>query len=140
MLVPEEGVIIDRPDATTILGAGKILGETAAGTKYGIIEAVTDEEFGVWEYEIGDSVLQENGMLEPMTNYFIGRVEQPVFNNLSTVGLMMTDLRRNENGYANVLGLDWKLAYPFSLRRRSVIIKPTVDKLLNTGCSTRPIK
>ena len=55
MLVPDEGVIIDRPDATTILGAGKILGETAAGTKYGIIEAVTDEEYGTGESESGDT-------------------------------------------------------------------------------------
>ena len=111
ILVPEEGVIIDSPDVTTILGAGKILGETAGGTKYGIIEAVTDEEFGTWEYESGDTVIQESGMLEPMTNYFIGRVEQPVINNLSTVGVMMTDLRRNEAGYANVTGIDWKLKF-----------------------------
>ena len=31
----------------------------------------------------------------------IGRVEQTVFNNLSTVGVMMTDLRRVEAGYAD---------------------------------------
>jgi len=134
MLVPEEGVIIDRPDATTILGAGKILGETAAGTKYGIIEAVTDEEFGVWEYEIGDSVLQENGMLEPMTNYFIGRVEQPVFNNLSTVGLMMTDLRRNEAGYANVMGLDWRLKFmENALTLKGQIVHSTKDGMSGNG-------
>jgi hypothetical protein len=108
MLVPEDGVIIDRPDATTILGAGKILGETAGGTKYGIIEAVTDEEFGTWESESGDTV---SGMIEPRTNYFIGRVEQPVFNNLSTIGVMMTDLRRVEAGYANIMGLDWRLKF-----------------------------
>ena len=127
-LTPEEGLIIDRPDATTILGAGKILGEFSGGTKYGIIEAVTDEEFGVWEYESGDSIIQENIMLEPMTNYFIGRIEQPVFNNLSTIGVMMTDLRRNEAGYANVLGLDWKLKFmDNALTLKGQIVHSTKD-------------
>ena len=79
-LLPDDATIIDRPDATTILGAGKILGQTAGGTKYGIIDAVTDEEYGNWEYESGDSIIQQKGMLEPMTNYFIGRIEQPVLN------------------------------------------------------------
>ena len=134
MLVPEEGVIIDSPDATTILGAGKILGETAAGTKYGIIEAVTDEEFGVWEYESGDTVIQEKGIIEPRTNYFIGRVEQPVFNNLSTVGVMMTDLRRVEAGYANVMGLDWRLKFlDNALTLKGQIVHSTKDGMSGNG-------
>ncbi|SVC67659.1 uncharacterized protein METZ01_LOCUS320513, partial [marine metagenome] len=134
ILVPEDGVIIDRPDATTILGAGKILGETAAGTKYGIIEAVTDEEFGVWEYESGDTVIQEKGIIEPRTNYFIGRVEQPVFNNLSTVGIMMTDLRRVEAGYANVMGLDWRLKFlDNALTLKGQIVHSTKDGTSGNG-------
>jgi len=134
MLVPEDGVIIDSPDATTILGAGKILGETAAGTKYGIIEAVTDEEFGVWETESGDTVIQEKGIIEPRTNYFIGRVEQPVFNNLSTVGVMMTDLRRVEAGYANVMGLDWRLKFlDNALTLKGQIVHSTKDGISGNG-------
>ena len=134
MLVPEDAVIIDSPDATTILGAGKILGETAAGTKYGIIEAVTDEEFGVWEYESGDTVIQEKGIIEPRTNYFIGRVEQPVFNNLSTVGVMMTDLRRVEAGYANVMGLDWRLKFlDNALTLKGQIVHSTKDGMSGNG-------
>ena len=134
MLVPEDGVIIDSPDATTILGAGKILGETAAGTKYGIIEAVTDEEFGVWETESGDTVIQEKGIIEPRTNYFIGRVEQPVFNNLSTVGVMMTDLRRVEAGYANVMGLDWRLKFlDNALTLKGQIVHSTKDGMSGNG-------
>ena len=134
ILVPEDGVIIDRPDATTILGAGKILGETAAGTKYGIIDAVTDEEFGVWEYESGDTVIQKRGIIEPRTNYFIGRVEQPVFNKLSTVGVMMTDLRRNEAGYANVMGLDWRLKFmDNALTLKGQIVHSTKDGISGNG-------
>tara|TARA_Y100000590_G_scaffold229331_1_gene258664 strand:+ start:560 stop:1117 length:558 start_codon:yes stop_codon:yes gene_type:complete len=108
VLVPEESVILNRSENTTILGAGKILGEMRGGTKYGFIEAITDEEFGTWETESGDTV---SGLIEPRSNYFIGRIEQPVFNSLSTVGLMITDVRRNEAGYANIQGLDWKLKF-----------------------------
>ena len=94
---------------TTILGAGKLLGETKGGTKFGIIEAVTDEEYGIWEHEVGDTLVREKVLIEPRSNYFIGRVERAVFNSLSTVGLMVTDLRRKNAGYSNVLGLDWNL-------------------------------
>ena len=109
LLTPDEGEIIDKPNVTTILAAGKLLGETKKGTKFGIIEAVTDEEYGIWEHEVGDSLVQKEILLEPRTNHFIGRVEQPVLNSLSTVGLMVTDQRRNNVGYSNVLGLDWNL-------------------------------
>ena len=134
ILVPEDGVIIDRPDATTILGAGKILGETESGVKYGIIEAVTDKEFGVWEYETGDTVIKEKGIIEPRTNYFIGRVEQPVFNKLSTVGIMMTDLRRVEAGYANIVGLDWRLKFlDNALTLKGQIVHSTKDGISGNG-------
>ena len=111
LLTPDDGEIIDKPNVTTILAAGKLLGETRKGTKFGIIEAVTDEEYGIWEHEVGDSLIQEEILLEPRTNHFIGRVEQPVLNSLSTVGLMVTDQRRNNVGYSNVLGLDWNLKF-----------------------------
>tara|TARA_Y100000588_G_scaffold389585_1_gene492648 strand:- start:58715 stop:61105 length:2391 start_codon:yes stop_codon:yes gene_type:complete len=110
-LLPDDATIIERPDATTILGAGKILGQTAGGTKYGIINAVTDEEYGSWEYESGDSTIRQRGMLEPMTNYFIGRIEQPIINNVSTIGIMMTDINRKKYGTSNVIGLDWFMKY-----------------------------
>jgi len=131
ILVPEGGVFIDRPDATTILGAGKILGETTSGTKYGIIEAVTDVEFGIWESESGDTV---SGRIEPKTNYFIGRVEQPIFNSLSTIGVMMTDLRRVEAGYSNVIGLDWRLKFiDNALTLKGQIVHSTKDGISGNG-------
>ena len=111
LLTPDDGEIISKPDVTTILGAGKLLGETKGGTKFGIIEAITDEEYGIWEHEVGDTLVREKVLIEPRSNYFIGRVERAVFNSLSTVGLMVTDLRRKNAGYSNVLGLDWNLRF-----------------------------
>ena len=131
ILIPEEAVIIERPDATTILGAGKLLGETSVGTKYGVIESVTDEEFGTWESENGDKV---SGMIEPRTNYFIGRLEQPVFNPLSTVGFMVTDVRRNNAGYASVQGLDWKLKFmKNALTLKGQLVHSTKDNVSGKG-------
>ena len=133
-LLPDDATIIDRPDATTILGAGKILGQTAGGTKYGIIDAVTDEEYGNWEYESGDSIIQQKGMLEPMTNYFIGRIEQPVLNNVSTIGIMMTDINRKNYGGANVIGLDWFMKFlDNTLTFKGQLVQSTKDEKVGNG-------
>ena len=134
LLTPDDGEIISKPNVTTILGAGKLLGETKKGTKFGIIEAVTDEEYGVWEHEVGDSLVREKILLEPRSNYFIGRVEQPVFNSLSTVGLMVTDLRRNNAGYSNVLGLDWNIRFlNNALSIRGQLVHSSKDRTSGDG-------
>ena len=134
LLTPDHGEIISKPNVTTILGAGKLLGETKKGTKFGIIEAVTDEEYGVWEHEVGDSLVREKILLEPRSNYFIGRVEQPVFNSLSTVGLMVTDLRRNNAGYSNVLGLDWNIRFlNNALSIRGQLVHSSKDRTSGDG-------
>tara|TARA_B100000686_G_scaffold355357_1_gene473426 strand:- start:17636 stop:19918 length:2283 start_codon:yes stop_codon:yes gene_type:complete len=131
ILIPEESVPVKRPDATTILGAGKLLGETVSGTKYGFIEAITDEEYGTWETENGDTV---SGIIEPKTNYFIGRFEKPVFNSFSTVGFMTTDVRRNRAGYSNVIGLDWKLKFiENALTFKGQIVQTNKDKITGNG-------
>jgi len=109
---PESGSIVKRPEATTILGAAKIMGETASGMRFGIIEAITNQEYGTREFEMEGSTKQEQFLLEPYTNYFIGRLEKPVINELSTIGFMTTDLRRQgETDAANVFSLDWRLKF-----------------------------
>tara|TARA_B100000315_G_scaffold230633_1_gene241242 strand:- start:7933 stop:10392 length:2460 start_codon:yes stop_codon:yes gene_type:complete len=122
---------LEKPETTTILAAAKLLGETDGGLKYGIIESVTDEEYGIWEYstdEIAsvDSLFEdnvftgldtsyatekENLLIEPYTNYFIGRIEKPVFNRHSTVGIIVTDVLRNGSTRASAGGLDWRLKF-----------------------------
>mgnify|MGYP003962187813 CR=1 FL=1 len=47
---PESGSIVDKPEATTILGSAKLMGKSASGLRYGIINAVTNEEYGLLEY------------------------------------------------------------------------------------------
>ena len=83
------------------------MGKTESGLSFGVIESVTDEEYGIWEYEIGDSTLAQDFLLEPYTNYFVGRVEKPIINDVSTIGAIVTDVRRKEATGAFTGGLDW---------------------------------
>ena len=107
---PESGSIIDKPNETTILGAAKILGETSSGLKYGVINAITDREYGTLEDEVNGETQRKKFLIEPYTNYFVGRLEKPVVNELSTIGFMATDLRRqNESGNSSVINADWNL-------------------------------
>ncbi len=111
---PSYGEIIESPEVTTILGAVKIMGKTESGLSFGVVESVTDEEYGVWEYEIlsSDSIYdtqQKDFLLEPYTNYFVGRVENPIINDVSTVGLVVTDVRRKEATGAFTGGMDWNI-------------------------------
>ena len=86
---PESGSIIERPNETTILGAAKILGETSSGMRYGIINAITDKEFGIREYEFDGVSKKEDFLIEPYTNYFVGRLVSKA-ERLSTEGSAST--------------------------------------------------
>jgi len=107
---PDSGNIIERPNETTILGAAKILGETSSGMRYGVINAITDKEFGIREYEVDGISKKEDFLIEPYTNYFVGRLEKPIINQYSTIGFLATDLRRqNEENTAQSVNVDWLL-------------------------------
>ena len=97
---PDAGDIVDRPNETTILSAAKILGQTSTGVKYGIINAVTNQEYASLELEKDGKIVKEDFLIEPYSNYFVGRVTKPFINELSAIGLMATDLKRE--GYSDV--------------------------------------
>ena len=61
------------------------MGSTASNINYGIISAITKEESAT----IDDTLSTQKIIVEPRTNYSIGRFEFPVFNAISKVG---TDL------------------------------------------------
>jgi hypothetical protein len=87
--------IIDRPDGTTIISALNLSGKTAKGTSFGIIEAVTGEEFALAERTTTDPVSGQESTerlqhkLESTTNWFVGRVQQDVVKN-STMGAFVS--------------------------------------------------
>ena len=66
----------------------------------------------MWQYVDSDSnSVTEDFLLEPYTNYLVGRLEKPVFNNVSTVGLMTTDVRRKGGKSASSGGIYWDLSF-----------------------------
>jgi len=109
--LPEEGELKDAPEYTTILGATKVMGNTASGINYGLIGAITAEESAILVIDSADVQSDGNIVIEPRTNYTIGRFEVPMINDISRVGLMVTDVSRKNNPGATVAGIDWTLGF-----------------------------
>ena len=65
---------IDRPQNTSILGALKLTGKTKKGLSIGVVETVTAEEKAVIDHEGS----RREVTVEPLTNYFVGRVQQDI--------------------------------------------------------------
>tara|TARA_B100001996_G_scaffold371720_1_gene347374 strand:- start:1741 stop:4128 length:2388 start_codon:yes stop_codon:yes gene_type:complete len=105
--IPESGEIINVSDYTTILGATKIMGSTALGINYGVISALTSEESATHI----DSINSKEIIIEPRTNYSIGRIEIPLVNNVSRFGVMVTNVARKNNPGASVIGADWRFGF-----------------------------
>ena len=66
------GQFVDAPDATTIIGAGKLTGKVGAWT-LGLLNALTAEEKA---HVIDAANLESKTPVEPLTNYFVGRVRR----------------------------------------------------------------
>lgn len=82
------------PVFTPIIGAAKLTGKTSNGLSVGFIESVTAE--GKAEIDLNGSRRFET--VEPMTNYFLGRVQKD-FNQGNTIigGMMTSTIRWTDN-------------------------------------------
>ena len=87
----KEGWYADIPTYSTILGAAKITGKTKKGLSVGFVEAVTDNEKAVID-TVGGRMLQT---VEPLTNYFVGRVQKDFHDGKTIVGGMFTGTNRH---------------------------------------------
>lgn len=85
------GEYVDRPGNTTILGAAKFSGKTKTGWSIGILEAVTQEEFA----EIDNNGTRREVSIEPLTNYFLARVQKEFNNSNTFIGGIVTATNRN---------------------------------------------
>jgi hypothetical protein len=81
---------MDAPENTSILGAAKITGKTKTGWSLGILESLTSDEYA----HISDGQ-QRSEMIEPFTNYSIGRVQKDFNNGNTLFGGMITSVNRN---------------------------------------------
>lgn len=85
------GEYADSPDFTRIIGAAKVTGKTKSGWSVGVLESVTAEEHAEIK-GIGEGREQS---IEPLTNYFVGRLQKDFNDGNSTVGGIITSVNRN---------------------------------------------
>ena len=85
-----ENSYIDRPQNTTILGAAKFSGKTKKGWSIGILESMTSKEFS----EINTNGVISELLVEPFTNYFVGRVQKDMNKRNTFLGGIFTATNR----------------------------------------------
>ncbi len=96
---PNDAQFTAAPEATTILGAAKLSGKTRSGWSIGLLDAVTAREDV--RYVTADG--RGETVVEPMTNYAVGRVIKDFQGGSSAVGGIFTATHRDLDGSE----LDW---------------------------------
>lgn len=84
----EEGYV-DQPTYSSILGAAKITGK-AAGASVGVLESVTAEE----KAEVDLDGARRDVTVEPLTSYFVGRMQKDYRKGDTRLGGMVTAVNR----------------------------------------------
>jgi hypothetical protein len=82
----------DVPDTARILGAAKVTGRTASGWSVGMLDAVTGNEEGRF---LDNAGLPSRALVEPMTNYFVGRLNREMRAGQTTFGPIFTAVTRD---------------------------------------------
>ena len=100
------GEYVDIPDFTSIAGAAKFSGKTKNGLSIGILESITDKE----KATVSNGEEEHEVLVEPLTNYFVGRLIKDFNKGNTILGGIMTAVHRKE-------GLDYihQKAYSGSL-------------------------
>jgi hypothetical protein len=84
---------VKMPESTTILGAMKISGKTKKGLSVGILESLTSREDAL----IDSAGVRRKETVEPLTNYFVGRIQQDFNKGETTIGGLFTAVNRDIN-------------------------------------------
>ncbi|HKY98528.1 MAG TPA: DUF5916 domain-containing protein [Gemmatimonadaceae bacterium] len=92
-LVGSRAQFMDATDATTILGAAKITGRTKSGLTVGLLDAVTNKEEA--RFRLPESAEDESQEIEPLTNYFIGRLRKDFRGGATRIGTIGTLVNRS---------------------------------------------
>ena len=102
---------IDQPANTTILGAAKFSGKTKNGWSIGLLESMTSKEYA----KIDNNGDRREELVEPLTNYFVGRLQKDFNDRNSFIGGIFTATNRKIEGDLDFLrkaaytgGLDFK--------------------------------
>lgn len=94
---------VDMPENTTILAAFKMTGKTRNGLSVGVMESVTAKETAAIDFN-GEQRIET---VEPVTNYFVFRLQKDFNRGNSAIGGIFTathrDLNLEKDLYLNVL-------------------------------------
>lgn len=86
-----DGEFVDQPENTAILGAAKFSGKTKEGWSIGVLESITARKYTT----IDNNGERRKEIVEPLTNYFVGRLQKD-FNDKNTfVGGIFTATNRD---------------------------------------------
>ncbi|MBT8301563.1 MAG: carbohydrate binding family 9 domain-containing protein, partial [Maribacter sp.] len=86
-----DGEFVDQPENTNIIGAAKFSGKTKDGWSIGVLESVTAKKYAT----IDNNGQRRKEVVEPLTNYFVGRLQKD-FNDRNTfVGGIFTATNRD---------------------------------------------
>ncbi|KGL58941.1 carbohydrate binding protein, CBMnc family [Polaribacter sp. Hel1_85] len=91
----QDGEYAKEPINSTILGAAKFSGKTKSGWSIGILESVTSNEYAEIKQVNGET---REEIVEPLTNYFVARVQKDFNERNSYLGGIFTATNRNLDG------------------------------------------
>ena len=92
-LVRGQAAFADVPDASTILGAGKLTGRLGTTNTVGVLDAVTGVQRAVYVDTVGSP--RRTQIVEPLTNYLVARARRDFRGGASHAGLILTSVMRN---------------------------------------------
>jgi hypothetical protein len=114
-LVQSQSSFSDVPDASPILGAAKITGRTAGGISVALLEAVTNRVSARYVTSPTPGAPTFDRDAEPLTNYFVGRLQKDLRNGDTRIGMITTLTNRSMSdtaevsrlrGHAELIGTD----------------------------------
>lgn len=137
----EDDEYIDMPENTTIIGAFKLTGKTKKGLSIGVLEGVTAEEKAEIEY-LGQ---RRHETVEPLTNYFVGRLQKDYDKGKTIIGGMFTATNRSitdpdlnflhRSAYTGGLDFDYSWSdrtYYFSVKTTFSHVRGDSEAILET--------
>ncbi|HEV8285341.1 MAG TPA: DUF5916 domain-containing protein [Chitinophagaceae bacterium] len=92
------GEYVKFPQNTSILGAAKFSGKTKKGLSIGILESITEREMAT----IDNAGQKRKELVEPLTSYFVGRLQKDIKAGNTIIGGIITAVNR-ENGLNDIL-------------------------------------
>lgn len=130
--VPSGETVIERPDATTILGATKVTGK-ANGWTYGGLSALTDREYALVETATGE---RTERLIEPYSSYNVARVQKDILGGSSNVGGLFTGVMREKDFDAYTSSMDYTLRWSqnkFNVNGQWAGTRSAIDGEMKTG-------